>query len=152
MATTEPENQRQVTILGELWVRAGKLCLGSLSKHVGPGTATLRSQSTGPREQRAREDEGKPGTTSRNKPGRGQCEKNHRNDGLWYVPGDGFHEQTRVEKANQCLPNKGIISRKAGEQSQASDGWCLTEGPSCVSAVVHIPRDAGARCRASTNL
>lgn len=47
------------------------MCLGSLSKQVDSGT-TIRIKSTGPREQRAREEERKPGTTNQKKPGRGQ--------------------------------------------------------------------------------
>lgn len=46
---TKPRNQRQITIQGQQWIRAGKLCQGSLAKQVGPGTNTIRSKSTGPR-------------------------------------------------------------------------------------------------------
>lgn len=67
-----------------------------------PGRTTTRKKGVGPWEQRAREDERKPRTINQNRPGRGQCEKNHRNGELRYVPSDEFHGQTRVEKDNVC--------------------------------------------------
>lgn len=76
--------------------------------------------------------------------------ENYRSGGLLYVPGDEFHGQTRVGKANKCLLNKWVINGKAGEQSQASGSWYLSGSSLCGSYDWH-PRGAGAMPATASN-
>lgn len=64
---TKAENQRQITIQEQQWIGAGKLCQGSLSKQVGPGTTAIRGKSTRPRSRepgRTKESQGQQVKTS----------------------------------------------------------------------------------------
>lgn len=95
---------------------------------MGPGTTTIRTKSIGPREQRAREDERKPGQQVKTSLGEGSVRKSE-NSGLWYVPGDALHGQTRVEKMNKCLLNEWIINGKAGDSLKLLEAGAFPASP-----------------------